>query len=154
MNGEDQMSEIYEAPELLWLGPLGTQTEGLGPFQVVGSGGAGGAGGSPGGGGGGGAGSPGGGGAPSDRGLKEAFAPVDPRTVLDSVRDLPIERWQYKGDAAPHIGPMAQDFAAAFGVGDDDRVIYTVDAQGVALAAIQALAAEVAELRAEVARLS
>ncbi len=74
--------------------------------------------------------------------------------MLDQLRDLPIERWHYKGDAAPHIGPMAQDFAAAFRVGDDDRVIYTVDAQGVALAAIQALAAEVAELRSQVARLS
>jgi hypothetical protein len=151
MKGEDRMSETYEAPALVWLGPLGTHTEGLGPFQTFQAGGAGGpgGGGSLGGGGGGGA-----GGAGSDRAIKEAFTPVDPRTVLDSVRDLPIERWRYKGDGAAHIGPMAQDFAAAFGVGDDDRVIYTVDAQGVALAAIQALAAEVAELRAEVARLS
>jgi hypothetical protein len=37
------------------------------------------------------------------------------------------------------MGPMAQDFRAAFGVGEDDRHISTVDAEGVALAAIQGL---------------
>jgi hypothetical protein len=34
---------------------------------------------------------------------------------------------------------MAQDFHAAFGVGPDDKHIATVDADGVALAAIQGL---------------
>jgi hypothetical protein len=34
---------------------------------------------------------------------------------------------------------MAQDFAATFGVGNDDRSITTIDADGVSLAAIQAL---------------
>ncbi len=91
---------------------------------------------------------------PSDRALKEVFTPVDTADVLAGVVGLPIERWRYRGDGAPHIGPMAQDFAAAFGVGDDDRVIHNVDASGVALAAIQALAAEVSELRAQLKRLS
>jgi uncharacterized coiled-coil protein SlyX len=39
---------------------------------------------------------------------------------------------------------MAQDFRAAFGLGDDDKVISTVDADGVALAAAQALEARTA----------
>jgi trimeric autotransporter adhesin len=38
-----------------------------------------------------------------------------------------------------HLGPMAQDFHARFGLGDDDRTYNSVDAHGVALAAIQAL---------------
>jgi transposase len=53
---------------------------------------------------------------------------------------MPISRWNFIGDAAtPHVGPMAQDFHAAFGLGTDDKHIATVDADGVALAAIQGL---------------
>ena len=76
----------------------------------------------------------------SDRGLKENFQALDAREVLAKVARLPISRWSYK--AAPgqeHIGPVAQDFAAAFNVGPDDKHIATVDANGVALAAIQGL---------------
>jgi hypothetical protein len=40
---------------------------------------------------------------------------------------------------------MAQDFYAAFGVGEDDRHVTTIDEEGVALAAIKALQAEVAD---------
>lgn len=77
---------------------------------------------------------------PSDRNLKENFTEVSPREVLDKVAALPITRWNFKGDAAtPHVGPMAQDFHAAFGLGTDDKHIATVDADGVALAAIQGL---------------
>jgi hypothetical protein len=76
----------------------------------------------------------------SDRNAKENFAPVSPREVLDKVTALPISRWNFKGDVATdHVGPMAQDFHAAFGVGTDERHIATVDADGVALAAIQGL---------------
>ena len=76
----------------------------------------------------------------SDRNLKENFTPVRPREVLDKVAALPISRWNFIGDAAtPHVGPMAQDFHAAFGLGTDDRHIATVDGDGVALAAIQGL---------------
>lgn len=77
----------------------------------------------------------------SDRNAKESFAPVDRRDILERLVVLPIERWNYKGESpwVRHIGPMAQDFARAFGVGGDDKRIYTVDAFGVALASIQAL---------------
>jgi hypothetical protein len=76
---------------------------------------------------------------PSDRSLKEGFAPVDPRAVLAAVAALPIERWSYKGETVRHLGPMAQDFAAACGLGADDRHIFPLDAAGVALAALQGL---------------
>ena len=95
---------------------------------------------------------------PSDRNLKENFAVISPAEVLEKVSALPICRWNFKGDhATPHLGPMAQDFHAAFGLGTDDKHIATVDADGVALAAIQGLSqkmdSEAAALRAENAEL-
>jgi len=76
----------------------------------------------------------------SDRNAKENFESVNPMDVLDKVAALPISRWNFKNDAGTtHLGPMAQDFRAAFNVGPDDKHIATVDADGVALAAIQGL---------------
>jgi hypothetical protein len=76
----------------------------------------------------------------SDRNLKEKFAPIDALAVLDRVLAMPITSWNFKTNAAErHIGPMAQDFYAAFNVGTDDKHITTVDESGVALAAIQGL---------------
>jgi hypothetical protein len=86
----------------------------------------------------------------SDRNLKEDFESVDSRAVLAAVVALPIERWSYRDEPARHLGPMAQDFAAAFGLGQDDRHIFPLDAAGVALAAIQGLHALV---QAQAARL-
>jgi hypothetical protein len=77
----------------------------------------------------------------SDRNVKERFETVDPRAILTAVATLPIERWSYKGEPVRHLGPMAQDFAAAFGLGADDRHIFPLDAAGVALAAIKGLQA-------------
>jgi trimeric autotransporter adhesin len=77
---------------------------------------------------------------PSDRNLKEHFATVDSREVLDRIVSMPISRWDYKTDAdTSHLGPMAQDFYAAFHLGKDDKHITTIDEEGVALAAIQGL---------------
>ncbi len=82
----------------------------------------------------------------SDRNAKENFAPVDAQAVLEKVAALPLSRWNYKQDPSQqHLGPMAQDFHAAFGVGPDDKHIATVDADGVALAAIQGLNQKLSE---------
>jgi hypothetical protein len=88
----------------------------------------------------------------SDRAVKEHLAPVDAEAVLRAVAALPITTWNYRGEAAgvQHMGPMAQDFYAAFRLGDSERHITTIDADGVALAAIQGLAAENAALQAQV----
>lgn len=78
----------------------------------------------------------------SDRSAKANFTDVDPLNVLEQLSRVPIQTWNYKTDPASvrHIGPMAQDFKAAFGLnGEDDRHISSIDAQGVALAAIQGL---------------
>jgi len=90
----------------------------------------------------------------SDRNVKEDFAPVNSQAVLDHLQTLPLSTWKYKGaDTRRHIGPMAQDFHAAFdGLLDlksDDKTIAPLDEAGVAFAAIQALQKQVTELRAE-----
>ena len=76
----------------------------------------------------------------SDRNMKENFGTVDPTEVLSKVLSMPITSWNYKTDKNQllHIGPMAQDFHAAFGTGDDTG-INVVDSAGVAFGAIQGL---------------
>ena len=79
----------------------------------------------------------------SSRNFKHAFEAIDTRAVLDALLDLPITRWRYHGeDAVQHLGPVAEEFRAAFGLGHDEKYIGTVDADGVALAAIQGLNAK------------
>jgi hypothetical protein len=77
----------------------------------------------------------------SDVNMKENFATVDGEELLERLRLVPITSWNYKTQDSKvrHIGPMAQDFAAAFNVGEDDRHIATIDPDGVALAGVQAL---------------
>jgi trimeric autotransporter adhesin len=77
----------------------------------------------------------------SDRNAKENFTRANPREVLNKLASLPLATWNYKAqnESIRHIGPVAQDFHAAFGVGEDERHISSVDADGVALAAIQGL---------------
>jgi len=76
----------------------------------------------------------------SDRNVKAGFKPVDSKAILEKVAAMPITRWHYTNDTGTaHLGPIAQDFHAAFGVGPDDKHITTIDADGVALAAIQGL---------------
>ena len=80
----------------------------------------------------------------SDRNAKANFQRVDASDVLAKVAAMPVMTWNYKTQAEEirHIGPTAQDFRAAFGVGETDTGITTVDADGVALAAIQGLVEE------------
>ena len=91
----------------------------------------------------------------SDSSRKENFEQIDKHDVLARVGSLPITRWSYKaeGCSVRHLGPTGQDFAAAFGLGTDDTSIATVDADGVALTAIQALYEQVQELRKRLAAL-
>ncbi len=77
----------------------------------------------------------------SDRNAKEEIVPVDGGEILEKVVKLPISEWSYKKDDenVRHVGPMAQDFHASFGLGKDDKTISFHDPAGVALAAIQGL---------------
>jgi hypothetical protein len=91
----------------------------------------------------------------SDRNLKDNIVPIDSRSVLERVARLPITQWKMKAEPAgrKHIGPMAQDFYAAFGLGDSDRYIALGDGQGVALAAVQALYQAVQERDGQIRKL-
>ncbi len=88
----------------------------------------------------------------SSRDSKQGFELIDKRAVLRKVVELPVTRWQYEGEAVDvhHIGPVAEDFRAAFEVGHDERYITTIDADGVALAAIQGLYGIVQEKNCEI----
>jgi hypothetical protein len=99
----------------------------------------------------------------SDANAKENFREVDGEELLAKLADIPIREWNYKAQGAGirHMGPTAQDFGAAFGLGDFPLRINTIDADGVALAGVKALEArtralgeENAALRAALARLS
>jgi len=87
----------------------------------------------------------------SDRDGKQAINAVDPTSVLEKLVAMPIATWQWKAEPGNvlHMGPTAQDFRAAFGLGNSNKKIVTVDADGVALAAIQGLNAKLESVRAE-----
>jgi hypothetical protein len=91
----------------------------------------------------------------SDINTKENISAVDPQEILQRVAELPISTWQMKTDqqGSRHLGPMAQDFYTAFGLGPDDRHIAPVDTSGVALAAVQALYQQNLEKEARVKQL-
>jgi hypothetical protein len=99
----------------------------------------------------------------SDREAKRNLEPLDGVDVLAKVAALPIYRWQPKDGSHAHVvhaGPTAQDFHAAFRLGNDEKAIGMQDADGVALAAIQGLnvkleaqARELAAQREEIAEL-
>ena len=77
----------------------------------------------------------------SDKARKHGFRRVNARSTLEKVARMPITSWSYKAEKPQvrHIGPMAQDFYKAFGLGLDNKHITTIDEGGVALAAIQGL---------------
>lgn len=85
-------------------------------------------------------------GAFSDANVKENFHPIVMDDVLGRVNQLPVTGWSYVFDpSVKHVGPMAQDFQKAFGVGDG-RTIALVDAFGVLLTSIKALTEKVETL--------
>ena len=97
----------------------------------------------------------------SDVRKKTAFRPVDGERLLARLAAIPVRTWQYRTQDAAirHMGPTAQDFHAAFGVGESDTTITGVDADGVALAGVKALAlrtrtqaATIAQLRTRLTR--
>ena len=83
---------------------------------------------------------------PSSIKLKDQFAAVSSAFVLDKINELDIAEWSYKHDPeVRHIGPTAESFYEAFGLGTGGDNISTIDADGVSLIAIQALTQEIAD---------
>jgi hypothetical protein len=81
------------------------------------------------------------------------FEPVNGQELLEKLASLPVSSWSYLWEdpaTVRHLGPMAQDFMAAFGLSDDDRKINLIDANGVLTVAIQALFRRVVALEEEI----
>lgn len=92
----------------------------------------------------------------SSKYLKDIYSPVDGADILEKVSSLPISIWSYKNDedSVLHIGPMAEDFQAIFGLnGDITDKIAIVDGLGVALTSIQVLHSELKQKDIEIQQL-
>jgi hypothetical protein len=90
----------------------------------------------------------------STRTVKTNIDPVEPREALAGVESMEVATWEYEsedGAGTTHIGPMAEEFHDAFDVGSSDEHINSINADGVALAAIQGLSTELDETREELA---
>ncbi|TAD86438.1 MAG: hypothetical protein EAY75_08335 [Bacteroidetes bacterium] len=74
-----------------------------------------------------------------DSNLKTDVTNIDAEALLEKLRQLPVTQWKYKGTDEYHIGPMAQDFFAIFGLGNNNTSISSVDPAGIALAAVKHL---------------
>ena len=82
----------------------------------------------------------------SSRLLKDHFASVDGEDGLSRIRSIPVTTWSYTAEGAQvkHMGPFAEDFRAAFGLGTDDTSIGLLDIDGVNFAGVKALEARTA----------
>jgi hypothetical protein len=85
----------------------------------------------------------------SSRATKMNFASVSGVDILARVRALPLSTWNYisEGDKVRHLGPMAEDFYQAFGLGVGNASIGVQDLASVSLAGVQALERRTAELQ-------
>lgn len=91
----------------------------------------------------------------SDRNRKMNFATIDGEDVLLRLRSVPVTTWNYRtqDEEIRHAGPMAQDFYAAFRLGESDLLINSVDMDGINLAAVKALEARSTRQQARIAEL-
>jgi hypothetical protein len=91
----------------------------------------------------------------SSRLTKENFQFVKGSDVLSRLRKVPVSTWNYitEGQSVRHLGPMAEDFHAQFGLGTDDKSIGLQDLAGVSLAAVQELDAQLQQKTAQVEKL-
>lgn len=97
---------------------------------------------------------------PSQKGVeedgREGVAPWagTSNDALRAILELPVNRWQYRDDLGRgwHVGPMAEDWSAVFGLGDEEFV-YPADEAGVLMLAVKALVRRVAQLEGRVREL-
>lgn len=89
----------------------------------------------------------------SSRTTKENFSLVNGEDVLSRLSKVPVSTWNYisEGNGSRHMGPMAEDFYTAFGLGTSDKSIGVQDLAGVSIAAVKALEARTAQLQAKTA---
>jgi hypothetical protein len=77
----------------------------------------------------------------SSRDLKENFTQLNKVDILNKIAQIDLTQWNYKLENASttHIGPIAEDFYALFGLGGTNKSISTIDPAGIALVGIQVL---------------
>lgn len=85
----------------------------------------------------------------SSRSTKENFILTNGEDILARLRKVPVSTWNYinEGQQVRHIGPMAEDFHQAFGLGTNNISIGVQDLAGVSLAAVKALELRTAQLQ-------
>lgn len=76
-----------------------------------------------------------------DRNLKTNFKKLDNEIILSKIDKMPVTEWNYKGnDTVKYIGPVAQDFYAAFQLGGTDSLgINSICIDGVNMAGVKGL---------------
>ncbi|MBN1397178.1 MAG: tail fiber domain-containing protein [Bacteroidetes bacterium] len=87
-----------------------------------------------------------------DRNKKENFTEIDGEQLLQKIHNMPITEWNYKGNTGvKYVGPMAQDFYAAFHLGGDDSLgISSIAIDGINMAGVQALENRTSTMKAEI----
>lgn len=78
--------------------------------------------------------------------FKHNIKEANDEASLEKIKKLKVNEWSYKGEKTRHMGPMAEDFAKAFNLGDGDEKIAYIDAIGTVMSATKALAKRLDEL--------
>jgi hypothetical protein len=92
-----------------------------------------------------------------NRNIKENFEKINLEELLTRIKNIPVTKWNYKsGDPTiKYIGPVAQDFYAAFQLGGTDSLgINSINIDGVNMAGVQALINRTDELKSNQVKLS
>ena len=85
-----------------------------------------------------------------DRNIKENFRELDGEEVLAKIKNIPVTEWNYKRSdpSLKYIGPMAQDFYAAFHLmGTDSLGLNSICMDGVNMAGVKALDIRTREMK-------
>jgi hypothetical protein len=95
----------------------------------------------------------------SSKRVKMDKQPVSDDEALEAVNSVPVEKWKYRpgmGDEGAHVGPYAEDVQQTMGdeVAPDGAAVNLNAMQANNGQALKALAAELAELEAQVAALT
>ncbi len=73
--------------------------------------------------------------------FKTNIEPVDSHELMENLAKLPIYTWSYAAQepSTRHMGPLSEDFFAAFGLGENDQYISAIDLLGVSLASARVI---------------
>lgn len=95
----------------------------------------------------------------SSKKIKTNKQPIKDAEILEEVKSLPVEQWDYKegeGDGGRHVGPYAEDVRQKFGdkAAPGGKAIDVISMNGITLSAVKALAKKVDRVETQVSRLA